>query len=81
MGDGIVLGRTTIRCPKCRSGSLTASETTEASMLFSILDGVMRRIPHSDEFGGIVGVFMTCNACAHQWTPRRVHQVTQLLKD
>lgn len=69
------------RCPKCRSKDLTACEVTEASMLFDIRAGVMVRLPHSEEFGGIISVDVTCKRCGHLWKPRGAHQVTDLLVD
>jgi len=79
--DEAYFGPVKSRCPKCRSNDLVACEITEASMLFEIKAGVMRRLSHTDEFGGIVGVELTCSRCSHHWKPRGAIQVTDLLKD
>lgn len=69
------------RCPKCKSQDLTVCEVTEASMLFDITDGVMTRLSHTEEFGCISGIDVTCKKCRHCWKPRGAHQVTDLLRE
>lgn len=75
-----IIGEVKTRCPKCRSADLTACEVTEASMLFDITGGVMTRLSHSEEFGGFIGVDVTCKKCRHCWKPRGAGQVMDLLK-
>ncbi len=79
MDDPHNFGPVKTKCPKCGSVDLTACEITEASMLFDITGGVMKRLPFSEEFGGIVGISVTCKKCKHIWKPRGAHQVTDLL--
>lgn len=76
-----ILGCVKIRCPRCKSRNLTACEVTEALMLFDITDGAMTRVSYSEEFGGIVVVGLTCKICEHQWKPRGIGQISDLIKD
>lgn len=70
------------RCPKCRSKDLSVVEITE-SVGITWPGEVMtdRRgdlIPPSDfefESGDIIGVFLLCDACRHEWRSR-VHVST-----
>lgn len=80
MRDPHFFGPVKSRCPRCGSNDLTACEITEASMLFDIKGGVMTRLSHSEEFGGVVRVDLTCKKCDHNWKPRGALQVTDLLK-
>lgn len=66
------------RCPRCRSKNLTVCETTAATMLFDVTDGVMTRLSHTDEFEGFIGVDITCKLCKHTWKPRGVTNIAQL---
>lgn len=71
-------GPVRVRCPKCRSRDLTACETTEATMLFDISAGIMRKVEGSEQFEGIARVEVTCKPCGHHWKPRGALQVTDL---
>ncbi len=66
------------RCPRCRCKHLIATETTEANMDFTVKDGVVSRLSHTDEFGGFVGIYLTCTQCRHGWKPRGVNQIYDL---
>jgi|HubBroStandDraft_3_1064219.scaffolds.fasta_scaffold200314_1 hypothetical protein len=68
------MGPVKTRCPRCRSADLVACEVTEASMLFDIVGGVMSRLTHSEEFGGFMGISVTCKKCDHKWKPRGAYQ-------
>lgn len=81
MSNPHFFGPVKTRCPKCGSADLIACESTEATMLFDIADGVMTRLSHSEEFCGITGVRVECKKCRHHWKPRGAHQVTDLLKE
>ncbi len=81
MDDPAYFGPVKTCCPKCRSRDLTVCEMTEASMLFEVRGGVMRRLTHTEEFDRILGVNATCSRCTHHWKPRGAIQVTDLLED
>lgn len=67
-----------MRCPRCRSTNLTATEITEALMQFRVRPEGITRVTHSDEFGDVIGVTMECAYCGHQWKPRSVRQMSDL---
>ena len=75
------IGKTDRKCPRCRSGELTATEITAAEMSFRISGGVLVRDAHTDNFGGILSVHMECRSCCHRWKPRRVSDVHNLLSE
>jgi C4-type Zn-finger protein len=77
--DPECIGETNYRCPRCRSGELTATETTEAYMSFRISGRLLTREPYTDAFGEILGVHMNCRSCGHQWKPRKICNVHNLV--
>jgi DNA-directed RNA polymerase subunit RPC12/RpoP len=79
-GDELLIGATDYRCPKCRRQNMTVTEVTDALMDFSICDGVIERLPNTDEFGLISAVRGRCHACGHKWKVR-VAQVYALVRE
>lgn len=48
-------------------------------MTFDITNGIMKREPFSNEFGGFIGVYLKCKKCRHGWKPRKANMVTDLI--
>ena len=62
-----------LRCPRCRSDSLSIREITGTTDygVVEVVDGHL--VPPSEfyfEPGLIAGVYLSCGQCGHQWTSR-----------
>jgi hypothetical protein len=69
------------RCPKCKSKSFNVTETTEALMTWSIVNGQFDRDEGFTEFGGFVDRLSAhCFKCDHRWV-MRADQIDDIVEE
>lgn len=65
----------TMHCPRCRSLSFDLVETFEENEYRAVSNGVVSRT--ADRWPGtIVHTHCVCDACSHNWTPRKATLAT-----
>lgn len=71
-----------IKCPKCRSKSITLVELYECGVYVYAPDGILKE-PHimNLEPGDIIGLNAKCMECGHIWKVRKASQWPDLFID
>ena len=67
-----------LKCPKCKSNDLFLTEHYHATKSFLQENGVIDTTTANGEYGNIHKLTATCVQCVHEWTVRRIMQVTNL---
>lgn len=67
--------KTSLRCPKCGSRSLTLVESATWTTEWNVVDGAFDRAEGYSNPVSIDRLDAHCVKCAHNWKPRRAWQV------
>lgn len=74
---------TKLRCPKCRSNTISLIEFVEASTAFEVVNGKLNREAGIHELGGFIGPMVgECRGCNHRWKLRgRVSNIEMVVTE
>lgn len=60
-----------VKCPKCGGRRLHITEVIEAYSEHVVEDGVWLHGYDNNEYGGLIRIECSCDACGHQWNSRK----------